>query len=148
MERFVLVDISQYLRYSWHMIDAFDYRTFRRDFLALKHAQPVWWRDKAIWQEREYTTPVHRPTEIQAFNNIAHECHTYTRYEVKANRGRAFDEVLREVLVDMRQEHILIERIDRHRLTLKQKLTARGETLMWVGLDTSQRRVYEVLANP
>ena len=133
------------------MIDEFHYSQFRADFIACKrntHFYDPWWTDPDIWQDRDYTIPVHRPVEELAFSNIAHECHTYTRREVKANRDRAFSEVLREVLVDMRQERIISERIARRNLPLRERLAARGLTLMWQHLDTRKRNIVEVLANP
>ena len=130
------------------MLTTFDYSQFRRDFLACKrntHFYDPWWTDPDIWQERDYTTPVHRPTEIQALTNIAHECQVYTPREVSAHCERVKGVELHETLADMQQQRLLRRRIYERDLPLRERLAARGMTLMWLDLDTRKQKSVEVL---
>jgi hypothetical protein len=123
------------------MIDVFDYADFRAQFLSLRQSTPQWWRDKTIWQELDYSDTIHRPTEDIALANIAHECRVYTRQEKNATCRTV---AVREALSDTRQESILYDRLIRRNLSLKERLAARGMTLMWMHLDTKKRHVEEV----
>jgi hypothetical protein len=130
--------MSRPFRYS-------QYARFRAEFVDLRQQQAPWWTDKTIWQERDNQDTVSRPTEELAFTNIAHECRVYTRREINASRDRA---VVREVLADMQQEQLLKERLAHRNLSLKERLTARGMTLMWMNLDTKKRHIEEVYILP
>jgi len=127
-----LTDLG-YLRYTWDMLNDFDYPQFRAQFVQ---RQAEWWRDKALWKDYDDGSTIYRPTEQAAFRFIARQCKTYNKTDRQRQRMQAFGEVVREVLVDMKQEQLITAQLRKHRMSLREILALRGETVAWFEVGT------------
>jgi hypothetical protein len=118
------------------MLNDFDYPQFRARFIQL---QADWWRDKVLWKDYDFGSTIYRPTEQAAFQFIARQCKTYNKADQQRQKMQAFGEVVREVLIDMKQEQLYTARIQCHRMSLRDLLARRGETVAWFESGTTRQ---------